>query len=183
MATVQYNENTAVRSGLQADTRDLKARETERAKVKVYDILIDVISALPVNHGTIKDNQGYYSPTIERKSAYHGAFLKYFGLFGDFSLIIGGSLDHQYPLEVFLTYRGLLVKCLYSFKSSSRALTNNLLPAKDMLTEKLAGELSQVDYSQVAEKIDDLLKSPITFSKHWRKFKKECAGVMEYLSI
>lgn len=183
MATVQYSENTSIRSGLQADTRDLKAKETESAKIRVYDILIDAIGQLPVNHGTIRDNQGYYSPTIERKSAYHGAFIKQFSLFGDFNLIIGGSLDHQYPLEVFLTYRGLLVKCLYSFKSSSRAITNDLLPCASELTERLANKLNQVDYSQVAEKIDDLLKSPITFSKHWRKFKKECAGVMEYLSI
>jgi len=174
MATVKYAENIEIRSGLQPDTRDHKASETQLAKIRVYDILIGAISALPVTHGIIVDKQRYYFPTIKRKAAYHGAFLKYFPLFGDFSVVIGGSLDHQYPLEVFLTYRGILVKSLYTFKASSKAITNKLLPNTIDLSIEIADRLNLVNYKHIAESIDKHFLLTLNFSAHWRKFKKQC---------
>lgn len=181
MATVKYSENINIRSGLQPDTRDHKACETQQAKIRVYDLMIMAISALPVTHGIIIDNQRYYSPTIERKAAYHGAFLKFFPLFGDFSLIIGGSLDHQYPLEVLLTYRGLIVKSLYTFKSSSRAITNGLLPDISKLSARLASQLNKIDYQTIAQKIDNSRAYDLNLSKHWRNFKKQCLSIASQL--
>jgi hypothetical protein len=183
MATVKYSENACVISGLQGGTRDHKASETERAKVLAYDIMINAISALPVKHGKILDNQGYYFPTIARKAAYHGAFIKEFALDEYFQLVIVGSLDHQYPLEICLVYRELIVKYLYSFKSSSRAISNELLPKSNELTMLLANKLNSLDFAGIAWKIDQLNPNVSEFSKHFRYFKQECASIMESLGI
>jgi hypothetical protein len=183
MATVKYSENANIISGLQGGTRDHKASETERAKVLAYDIMINAISTLPVKHGKVLDNQSYYYPTIARKAAYHGAFIKEFALDEYFQLVIGGSLDQQYPLEICLVYRGLIVKSLYSFKSSSRAISNDLLPKSNDLTMLLANKLNSFNYVDIAWKIDQLNPDVSEFSKHYRYFKQECARIVESLGI
>jgi hypothetical protein len=185
MATVKYSENACVLSGLQGGTRDHKASETEQAKIIAYETMINALSLLPVKHNLISDRQRYYNPTIERKSAYHGAFLKLFQWFDGFSLVISGSLDHQYPLEIHLVYSGLLVKSLFSFKGSSRAITNGLLPDKVMLAETIANRLNQLNLVQIADIIDRQVsyKTIEKLPYHFRYFKKACNKLMTNLGI